>query len=169
MAELKFDPDTAGRLAQLLVDANDGTLLADVGGWIITCQSGNDLLAQGLRAPTVASRASAFSEPARVTFGGRASRPPTRRQARFSPGKATQPNILYAFVFGDGLVPSHAGRLTHSARVGTKPVPTVHPTATGKADGARSRAWRLPHRIRQCVDGWKRATAPTRFGETGCA
>ena len=46
MAELKFDAKTAGRLAQLLADTNDGTLLADVGGWIITCQSGNELLAQ---------------------------------------------------------------------------------------------------------------------------
>ena len=46
MAELKFDPDTAGRLARLLPDTNDGTLLADVGGWIITCRSGDDLLAQ---------------------------------------------------------------------------------------------------------------------------
>ena len=46
MAELKFDANTAGRLERLLADANDGTLLADVGGWIITCQSGDDLLAQ---------------------------------------------------------------------------------------------------------------------------
>ena len=44
MAALKFGADTAGRLARLLADTNDERLL-DVGGWIITCRSGNDLLA----------------------------------------------------------------------------------------------------------------------------
>ena len=46
MAELKFDANTASRLARLIADTDDAGELADVGGWIITCQSGDDLLAQ---------------------------------------------------------------------------------------------------------------------------
>ena len=46
MAELKFGAMTAGRLEQLLADMTDATELDEVGGCIITCQTGDDLLAQ---------------------------------------------------------------------------------------------------------------------------
>ena len=46
MAELKFGAVTAGRLERLLADMTDATELDEVGGCIITCQTGDDLLAQ---------------------------------------------------------------------------------------------------------------------------
>ena len=46
MAKLKFDAGTARRLDRLLEGTNDAALLADVGSSIITCHSGDDLLAQ---------------------------------------------------------------------------------------------------------------------------
>lgn len=46
LAELKFEARTASRLAQVLADTDDPTRLAEVGAWIITCQSGDDLLLQ---------------------------------------------------------------------------------------------------------------------------
>ena len=46
MAELKFDADTAGRLERLLENTDDEALLDEVGSCIITCQTGDDLLAQ---------------------------------------------------------------------------------------------------------------------------
>ena len=44
--ELKFDSDTARRLAGLLARADNATRLAEVGGWIITCATAEDLLAR---------------------------------------------------------------------------------------------------------------------------
>ena len=46
MAELKFGAMTAGRLERLLANMTDATELDEVGGCIITCQTGDDLLAQ---------------------------------------------------------------------------------------------------------------------------
>ena len=46
MAELKFDAHTAGRLERLLAGTIDAALLAELGSCIITCQTGDDLLAQ---------------------------------------------------------------------------------------------------------------------------
>ena len=45
-AELKFDSATARRLAQLLAQADSADRLAEVGGWIITCATADDLLAR---------------------------------------------------------------------------------------------------------------------------
>ena len=46
LAELKFDSDTARRLAGFLGRADDAARLAEVGGWIITCTTAEELLAR---------------------------------------------------------------------------------------------------------------------------
>ena len=48
-AELKFDTNTAGKLERLLAGTIDAALLAEVGSCIITCRTGDDLLAQVAR------------------------------------------------------------------------------------------------------------------------
>ena len=45
-AELKFDSATARRLAGLLARTDDAARLAEVGGWIITCATADELLAR---------------------------------------------------------------------------------------------------------------------------
>ena len=44
MAARKFDDDTAQRLAVLLEQTSDPDLLAQVGDWIIECETGAELL-----------------------------------------------------------------------------------------------------------------------------
>ena len=46
LAGLKFDAETGRRLAGLLAGTNDPSRFAEVGGWIITCGTGAELIAR---------------------------------------------------------------------------------------------------------------------------